>query len=111
MTRLKIHKLKVLAILFIIGWSSAFSSYSQVLNTDSLLQKTQETIDAILFRTHDTNYIKDYSDELALYGLSQVKLNNVGVFDRNNNNSLIYTPESRGFVGICTTSARARKRG
>ncbi len=100
MTRLKILHFKVFLLLFLIGWGGSFSCHGQVLNTDSLLQKTQETIDAILFRTHDTNYIKDYSEELALYGLSQIKLNNVGVFDRNNNNSLIYTPESRGFIGI-----------
>ncbi len=75
-------------------------TYSQTFNTDSLIQRTRETIDNILYKTQDTNYIRDYSDELALYLLSQLKLNNFGVWDRNNNNSITYTPENRGFIGL-----------
>ena len=72
----------------------------QTLNTDSLIQKTQDAIDKLLYKTQDTNYIKDYSDELALYLLSQLKLNNFGVWDRNSNSLLWYTPSQRSFIGI-----------
>ncbi len=64
------------------------------------MQWTQGAIDKLLYKTQDTNYIKDYSDELALFLLSQLKLNNFGAWDREQGSFLWYTPENRSFIGL-----------
>ena len=68
-------------------------SKGQGISADSLESKIQKLSDYILYRNHDTTYIKSYADLLALKLVAVNKYNYFQIRDRNNDTKLTYRPE------------------
>jgi len=71
----------------------SLQSKGQGINADSLEIKIQKFSDYILYRNHDTTYIKSYADLLALKLVAANKFNYFQIHDRNNETKLTYRPE------------------
>ena len=67
---------------------------------DSLESKIQQLSDYMLYRNHDTNYIKNYADNFALKLVAVNKFNYFQIRDRNENSKLTYRPEYGVNLGI-----------
>ena len=59
---------------------------------DSLMQKIENFSDYLLYRNHDTSYISNYGNEVAVKLLSINKYNYFTIRDRINNTQLRYRP-------------------
>jgi len=65
---------------------------AQKLAPDTLAQKIEDLSDWLLYRNHDTNYIKSYAEKVAVKLILVNKYNYFRVRDRDNNTSLHYRP-------------------
>jgi len=75
-------------------------THGQILTADSLESKIQQLSDYMLYRNHDTNYIKNYADNFALKLVAVNKFNYFQIRDRNENSKLTYRPEYGVNLGI-----------
>ena len=80
----------VIIILFL--YLVPFALKAQNLSPDSLTQKVEQLGNWLLYRNHDTNYIKNYGDEVAVKLILINKYNYFKVKDRINNTGLHYRP-------------------
>ena len=75
-------------------------SKGQGISADSLESKIQKLSDYLLYRNHDTTYIKSYADLLALKLVAVNKYNYFQIRDRNNDTKLTYRPEYGVNLGL-----------
>lgn len=75
-------------------------SNGQGIGADSLESKIQQLSDYVLYRNHDTTYIKSYADLLALKLVAVNKYNYFQIHDRNNDAKLTYRPEYGVNLGL-----------
>ena len=71
---------------------------------DSLIKKFEELGDYLLYRNHDTNYIYNYGNEVAVKLLSVNKYNYFTIRDRINNTRLKYRPVRDISLGMGVSS-------
>lgn len=87
-------------LLFVLLCIFSLKSKGQGITTDSLESKIQQLGDYILYRNHDTTYIKNYADNFALKLVAVNKFNYFQFRDRNKESKLIYRPEYGVNLGI-----------
>jgi len=75
-------------------------SKGQGISADSLESKIQKFGDYLLYRNHDTTYIKSYADLFALKLVAVNKFNYFQIRDRNNETKLTYRPEYGVNLGL-----------
>jgi len=73
---------------------------AQILLADSLTHKVEEIGNWLLYRNHDTNYIQNYSDKVALKLILLNKYNYFKVKDQINHTSLHYRPVRDLSLGV-----------
>lgn len=67
---------------------------------DSLIVKTEEFIQDILYQSHDTSYIENYSNELSLKLLGVFKYTGFNVFDKETRIGFSYRPDRQINLGF-----------
>ncbi len=75
-------------------------SNAQITKADSVLKKTESFIRNFLFQRHDTAYISNYSDELALKILGVTKYTFFQLNDKNRDSHLRYRPARQLNLGF-----------
>jgi len=78
----------------------AIPGYGQVLSSDSLNSKIKSLENYILYRNHDSTYIKSYANQVALKLIAVNKINYFNIRDRNTGAGLRYRPEYGVNLGI-----------
>jgi hypothetical protein len=74
--------------------------YCQVLSSDSINSKIKSLEQYILYRNHDTTYIKSYANQLAIKLIAINKINYFRIRDRNTGAGLRYRPEYGVNLGL-----------
>jgi hypothetical protein len=94
--------LKAYLIYIFAGLSLLFSidGIAQVITKDSLENKIKGLQYYLLYRNHDTTYIKSYADQFALKLVAVNKINYFGIRDKNSPAGLRYRPEYGVNLGI-----------
>ena len=72
---------------------ATLQSKSQGISADSLESKIQQLGDYLLYRNHDTTYIKSYADYLGIKLVGVNKYNYFRARDGNSKTKIIYRPE------------------
>ena len=72
---------------------ATLQSKSQGISADSLESKIQQLGDYLLYRNHDTAYIKSYPEYIGAKLVAVNKFNYFHMRDRNNKTKLVYRPE------------------
>ncbi len=90
-------RLFLIAALF---FSYQHVSKAQISQADSVLKKTQKLINEILYQSHDTSYISNFSNELSLKALGVTKYTFFQVNDNNLNSSIRYRPGRQVNLGF-----------
>ena len=75
-------------------------SIAQDTKADSVLNKTEQFIKELLYQSHDTAYIDNFSQELALKALGVTKYTYFQVNDNNLNSSIRYRPGRQVNLGF-----------
>ncbi len=86
-----------LVIVLVILGSNVFC---QTFNLDSLDEKITKVGNFILYGNHDTNYIKNLSDKLAIKLIANDKVNFFRVRDRDLDNNVFYRPQRGLNLGV-----------
>lgn len=86
------HFLKATIIIFSFIGLSLVSNDAKSQQADSLIKRFEELGDYLLYRNHDTNYIYNYGNEIAVKLVSVNKYNYFRIRDRINSTSLRYRP-------------------
>lgn len=84
--------LKMTVIIFSFIGLFLVSNDAKSQQADSLIKRFEELGDYLLYRNHDTNYISNYGDEIAVKLVSVNKYNYFRIRDRVNNTRLRYRP-------------------
>ncbi len=87
-------------LLFAFFFLNQSRSSAQITQADSVLKKTEDFVHNILYQSHDTSYIANYSDELALKILGVNKYTYFQVNDKNKNSALRYRPDRQINLGF-----------
>ncbi len=93
---------KFLKVFLIIGINLAcrLSVSAQITQADSILIKTEAFINDFLYKNHDTTYISNFSNQIALKILGVTKFTFFGVNDRNQNSNIRYRPDRQVNLGF-----------
>ena len=73
---------------------------AQTLSPDSLMLKVEQFGNYLLYKNHDTSYIKSYSEDFILKLIAVNKINYFKVKDNNNNSSIRFRPDRRLNLGL-----------
>ena len=79
---------------------SFFGIKAQSLSPDSLMIKVEQFGHYLLYKNHDTTFIKSYSDDFILKLGAVNKINYFKVKDNNNNSSIRFRPDRRLNLGL-----------
>ncbi len=88
-----IIKILVLLILICFGNFKNCTLTAQNIQPDTLIEKIEKLGNYLLFRNHDTNYIKNHGDRFALKIVAVSKSNYFSIRDRKQSTNLRYRPE------------------
>ncbi len=86
----------IISIVFIITTSAS----AQVINQDSISQKVKDFTQFLLYRNHDSTYIKSYADKFTFRLLAIHKFNNFSLNDKEMDASLLYRPDKKVNLGF-----------
>lgn len=90
---------KLLFPLLLILFLNCFGK-AQTLNPDSLFNKVEEFGNYLLYRNHDSTYIKSYADRFTAKLLAISKINFFKINDRLNSSSIRFRPDRKLNLGI-----------
>jgi hypothetical protein len=79
----------LLTLIWLTSCCGTWSTFAQHTDTNTVIDQIASYL---LYRNHDTNYIKNYGDELALKFLATNKFNYFRIRDRETKNALRYRP-------------------
>ena len=79
---------------------SCYNLKAQTLNPDSLLIKVEQLSHYLLYKNHDTTYIKTYSEDFILKLIAVNKINYFKVKDNINNSSIRFRPDRKLNLGL-----------
>ncbi|OQX77894.1 MAG: hypothetical protein B6D64_07625 [Bacteroidetes bacterium 4484_276] len=91
-------KTVIIIISFIILCLAGIGAKAQL--ADSLMKKVEDLGDYLLYRNHDTTYISNYGDEVAVKLLALNKYNYFRIRDRINKSRIRYRPARDLYMGI-----------
>lgn len=72
----------------------------QNLQPDSLMVKIEQFGDFLLYRNHDSTYIKNYGESVAVKLIGVNKISYFRIIDKENNSSLRYRPDRQLNLGL-----------
>ena len=85
---------------FIILFFLVRNGNAQTLHPDSLMKKVESLSNYLLYRNHDTTYIKNYSQKFTFKLIGINKHNFFRIRDKTNDVSARYRPDRRVNLGI-----------
>ncbi len=87
-------------LLLIILLSGLSSLKAQMIQADSLMIKVEQFGNYLLYKNHDTTFIKNYSEDFILRIVAVNKFNYFKISDKNRNSSIRYRPDRRVNLGF-----------
>ena len=91
---------KIQYLLIVFFTIDVVESKCQGITADSIESKIQQVGDFLLYRDHDTTYVKSYSEFIGLKLVAVNKFNFFQVRDRNYQSKLLYRPEYGVTLGL-----------